>query len=98
MKRGLGWRFRLEFGQWSVRRGASSPSLRLHWPSVTAHCPLFSARKVVNLYFSLPNARLVLVCFALPSLQIRHLGVGTGLSVVLFIVPESSSNGDGIES
>gem|GEM_PF-6532547 len=27
---------------WCVWRGALSPSLRLHWPPVTGHWPLFS--------------------------------------------------------
>src|SRR5271157_3503884 len=27
---------------WGVRRGALSPSLRLHWPPVTGQWPLFS--------------------------------------------------------
>src|SRR5208337_3616634 len=34
----------LRRGPWSVRRGALSASRRLHWPSVIAHCPLFSRR------------------------------------------------------
>ena len=38
-----------------------------------------------------------IVCFALPSLQIRHLEGGTR-PIVLFIVPKSSSSGDRIES